>query len=147
MSENNTSFSLDITKKFDTKPNNVFKAWTDPQKLKQWFQANENWTTPVAEMDAREGGKFRLGMQAPDKDMPYVATGIFKEVKVPEKLVFSWSWEGQEGSDTLVSVEFNEKTGSTEMHFRHENFNDAKVKDEHIQGWNECFQQLEKLFL
>jgi uncharacterized protein YndB with AHSA1/START domain len=146
MDTNTTTFALNITRHINAPREQVYAAWTDPEQLQQWWRIDASWSTPIAEVDLREGGKYRLGMQAPDKEAPHVAIGIFKEVKAPEKLVFTWNWEGGQGPDTLVTVEFSEIEGATEILLKHEKFVESKVKDEHNQGWIGCLQQLEKLF-
>ncbi|HUN52454.1 MAG TPA: SRPBCC domain-containing protein, partial [Candidatus Sulfotelmatobacter sp.] len=48
----------------------VYRAWTEPELLKQWF-APLPWTTPVAELDVRPGGASLIVMRSPDgQDMP-----------------------------------------------------------------------------
>ena len=54
--------------------------------LRQWFAVAEGYTTPIAEVDLRVGGRYRLGMQAPDNDDLMVAAGAYREVTRPERL-------------------------------------------------------------
>ena len=54
----------------------VFRAWTEPDRLSQWWGAGPGFTTPIAEVDLRVGGKYRLGMQAPDQEEPYLVCGL-----------------------------------------------------------------------
>ena len=61
----------------------VFKAWTEPEQLLKWWAAKADFSTPIAEVDLRVGGKYRLGMQAPDRDEPFVVGGIYREVTPP----------------------------------------------------------------
>ncbi len=46
-------------------PGAIYRAWTEPERLKRWF-APEPWTTPHAEVDPRPGGVFRTVMRGPD---------------------------------------------------------------------------------
>ncbi len=145
MSNNITTYSLNISKQYNVARDLVFQAWTDPHKLRDWWRMDESWTVPIAEVDLRMGGKYRIGMQPADKDEPYVATGKFLEVIIPRRLVYTWNWEGQEDAETLVTVDFNELDNSSEITLYHENFVDAKKKEEHQEGWQGCLLQLEKL--
>ena len=61
---------------------------------------------PLVHMDLREGGKFRIQMKSPDGEY-FTAVGEFREVKAPERLVYTWDWE-KEGSGT----EFGEVEGN-----------------------------------
>ena len=65
----------------------IFRAWTDPAQLAQWW-GPEGFTTPVCEMDPRPGGIFRTVMRAPDGS-EYPTAGVFLEVVEPERIVFT----------------------------------------------------------
>ena len=121
----------------------VFKAWTNPAELKKWFAINADYETPIAEVDLRVGGKYRIGMKPKAKDAVHVATGVYREIRPPEKLVFTWSWEGEaEKIDTLVTVEFRDMGSSTEIILKHEFFPDGPTRDKHMEGWTGCLNML-----
>ena len=40
----------------------VFRAWTEPEMLMKWWRVDAGWSTPIAEVDLRVGGRYRLGM-------------------------------------------------------------------------------------
>src|SRR6202012_162002 len=65
----------------------VFKAWTNPERLAQWW-GPKGFTAPVCEFDARRGGKFRIHMRAPDGTV-YPMRGEIRELLPPEPLVFT----------------------------------------------------------
>ena len=150
--------TLRITRKLSAPRELVFKAWTEPEFLAKWWAAHPDFTTPIAEVDLRVGGKYRLGMQPPDKDQPMVVGGIYREIKPPEKLVYTWVWEpqlpetqirsgsGPEGlvapGETLVTVEFHDVDGQTEIVLTHRFFSDQGMRDKHGQGWNGCLDNL-----
>ena len=125
----------------------VFRAWTEPAALRQWFAVAEGYTTPVAEVDLRVGGRYRLGMQAPDSDRLMVATGAYREVSPPEKLVFTWRWESapRDEPDTLVTVEFRQRDDATEVVLTHSLFPGAAERDMHLEGWQGCLNSLESV--
>lgn len=124
----------------------VFKAWTEPQELKQWFGVADGYLTPIAQVDLRVGGRYRLGMQPPDSQQILVAEGIYREVIRPEKLVFTWRWETPNFTDpyTLVTVEFFSRGNMTEVVLTHEGFENEPQRDQHQEGWLGCLEQLEK---
>ena len=139
----------------------VFRAWTEPDRLSQWWGAGPGFTTPIAEVDLRVGGKYRLGMQAPDQEEPYIVGGTYREISPPERLVYTWAWE-QHGSgsatgpagdgvpdlgtgETLVTVEFHDVDGKTELVLTHEFFAGQHMRDEHNQGWEGVLTQLASL--
>ncbi|MEQ9378187.1 MAG: SRPBCC domain-containing protein [Imperialibacter sp.] len=95
----------------------VFKVWTEPEHIAQWWGPT-GFTNTVHEMNVKPGGKFRLTMHGPNgTDYPNLI--VFKEVVVPEKLVYVHG----NGSDDApgnfhVTVTFEEKEGKTLLTMR-----------------------------
>jgi uncharacterized protein YndB with AHSA1/START domain len=60
-------------------------------------------------------------------------------------LVYTWSWEqaDHDVGETLVTVDFNDKGGSTEVVLTHERFPNPEAKEAHEQGWGSCLNRLE----
>ncbi|MCH8350303.1 MAG: SRPBCC domain-containing protein [Chloroflexi bacterium] len=148
-----TGISLKVTKTIKASRERVFAAWTQPEMLHQWWGAHESFSAPIAEVDLKVGGKYRFGMLEPGKDAPYVSYGTYREVTPPEKLVFTWAFEKMPGDDadfvpaeTLVTVEFIDKDGATEVVLTHERFPDDHMRDEHQAGWDGCLDGLERFF-
>jgi uncharacterized protein YndB with AHSA1/START domain len=81
----------------------------------------------------------------PDGEIFYLS-GIHREVRPPERLVYTWRWAAKpEMGETLVTVEFREAGGSTEVVLTHELFPTAMARDDHNRGWNGCLDRLAKL--
>lgn len=79
--------SLTVVREFDAPREQVWKAWTDPKLLAQWF-APQPLTVPTAEADVWPGGKYRLVMRD-ENGTEYPSTGEYREVTPPEKLVYT----------------------------------------------------------
>ena len=84
---------LRLSRTFDAPRETVFRAWTQPENLRKWWGVAEGYTAPITEVDLRVGGKYRLGMKAPDDDEVNIVGGEFKEVDPPQKIVLTWAWE------------------------------------------------------
>src|SRR5882724_1516357 len=141
-----TSLELDITQVFDAPRDLVFKAWTDSEWGKEWSAPN-GFTVPVSEGDLRVGGAWRLCMRRPGADDLWVG-GVYREIVVPERLVFTHAWEdaqGTPGHETLVTVMLTQCGRNTEMRFRQTGFDSVESRDWHQEGWAECFDKLERL--
>ncbi len=138
--------TLQIRRTFAAPRAKVFRAWTDPEELKKWW-GPEGYVTPIAEVDLRVGGRYRLGMRKlPNGDVFYL-TGTYQEVWRPEKLVYTWRWEAEpELGETLVTVEFLDRDNSTEVVLTHELFPTEKARQGHEEGWSGCLDRLAKLF-
>ena len=122
----------------------VFKAWTTPEDIKEWMQPNPGMKVQSARMDLRVGGKIRIQMKNPDGEF-FTGVGEFREVKAPEKLVYTWDWEKDgsepdegepEGKTTLMTVEFLKRgERSTELVLMQTQFATTQSRDSHAGGW------------
>jgi uncharacterized protein YndB with AHSA1/START domain len=121
----------------------AFKVWTSAEHIRQWMQPEPGMVIPLASMDLRVGGKFRIQMKRPDGEF-FTAVGVFKEVKAPERLVYTWDWEKDgggeefgevEGKPSLVTVEFLKRGERTEMVLTHSGFATVESRDGHADGW------------
>ncbi len=107
---------LVIERVFEAPRSLVFKAWTDPEHLAQWW-GPKGFTNPVCEMDVRPGGAIRIVMRAPD-GAEYPMTGVFREIVKPERLVFTNIAVDQKGNpliDGLTTVTFAEHSDKTKL--------------------------------
>jgi len=91
---------LELSHRYSAPRADVFDAWTNPQVLKRWWAAAPTWETPLAEIDAREGGSYRLSMRT-DAGELHTVSGEFTEVRPLERLAYTWSWE--QGPDAAMS--------------------------------------------
>ena len=66
----------------------VWELWTDPEHIKQWNHASDDWHTTEAENDLRVGGKFRSRMEAKDQSMGFDFEGVYEEVEVNELIQY-----------------------------------------------------------
>jgi uncharacterized protein YndB with AHSA1/START domain len=81
------AYQIVVTREFNTPRETVFKAWTEPKKLKKWF-GPEGVNTIAAEVDLRIGGNYQLTMREPNGST-IVHGGAYREIDPPNKLVFT----------------------------------------------------------
>jgi uncharacterized protein YndB with AHSA1/START domain len=108
-----------ITREFAAPRELVFKAWTDPKHLAQWW-GPKGFTNPVCEWDARPGGKIYDVMRAPNGDR-YPMGGEFREIVPPERLVFSCGALDEKNDllfEFLHDVTFTGRNGKTKLTLR-----------------------------
>ncbi len=84
-----------ITRVFDAPRERVWQAWTEPERLKQWWSP-PGFTTHTCKVDLRPGGVFLYGMKAPDGTEVW-GRFIYREIVAPEKLVFIVSFSDPQG--------------------------------------------------
>jgi len=125
----------------------VYDAFVKPELLRQWM-GPRGFKLTALEMEPRQGGQFRLTMQHRHGDTSSVA-GTYKELTPPERIVFTWGWDGQSHApmpETLVTVTFTERKGAegpeTEVVLLHSGFPSADVRDSHNGGWQGCMNKL-----
>jgi uncharacterized protein YndB with AHSA1/START domain len=108
-----------ITRVFDAPRELVFKAWTDPKRLAQWW-GPKGFTNPVCEVDARVGGAWHMVMRAPDGN-EYPSGGTYREIVEPERLVFTNNAVDKDGKaiiEGLTIVTFAQDGAKTKLTLR-----------------------------
>ena len=136
--------TLSFVRKFSAAPEKVWRAWTDPQILKQWMAPSDAFSVPLAEADVRVGGRYRIVMKAPDGE-EHDVSGVYREVVPNQKLVFTWAWKSTPERESLVTLQLRAEGGGTELTLRHEQFFDAAARDRHNEGWVGCIGRLERV--
>lgn len=143
---------LVLTRVIDAPRETLYRAWTEPELLKQWF-APAPLTTPVAELDVRPGGANLVVMRLPDgQQMPN--HGVYLEVVPNEKIVFTdayvSAWEPAEHPFMTVILTFDDLgAGKTRYTARVRHWTVAD-RERHEQmgfhtGWGQCADQLAAL--
>jgi uncharacterized protein YndB with AHSA1/START domain len=133
--------SLRIERHYAASPEQVWRAWTDPQALAAWFGPGEMNSVTLAQTDVRVGGRFRVAFRMPDGETHDVS-GVYREVQVPRRLVFTWAWKSTPERESLVTVALEPQQGGTLMRFLHEQFFDIAARDSHEGGWRPTFDKL-----
>lgn len=137
-----TAPALSITRRFAAPREAVFRAWTDPGELAQWF-GPAGVTVREVEVDLQPGGHYSLTMIG-DNNV-HALSGVYSEVKSPERLAFSWIWGDGEiaGVEMLVTIDFEEtKDGGTLLTLTHERLPSPLAREHHEQGWLGCLDCL-----
>ncbi len=141
-----------ITRVFNAPRELVFKVWTDPEHVAQWW-GPKGFTTTVSEMDFRPGGVWRYVMRD-SNGTEYPVKGVFREIVPPERIVTSddgWDEGNPEGklNGMIVTVTFEEQGNKTKLTLRimHKSVAERLKHEEMgvIAGWNSSFDCLEDL--
>jgi uncharacterized protein YndB with AHSA1/START domain len=140
---------------YDSSPETVWRAWTDPKLIKQWW-GPDNVTIPECEVDLRVGGKIYIVMEAGEAMGPYKGTkwpmlGKFTAVEPKLKLSYTvkaWT-EGQKEETTIdqtTELTLTEESGKTKIKIRAAIYKIGPKAGMAVQGMQAGFtQQLEKL--
>lgn len=135
---------LVLRRQLDAPPAVVFKVWTEPDHMRNWFGPSPEFTNPFIEVDLRQGGRYRIAFLAPD-GVQNVVGGEFLHVEPPKKLVYTWQWEPPNehaGHETQVTVEFLPRGGGTELVLTHDRIPDQAMRQSHEKGWSGALDRL-----
>ena len=144
--------TLILKRMLNATPERAFKAWTTAEQIQQWMRPEPGMEVPLASMDLRVGGKFRIQMKKPDGEF-FTAVGEFREVKPPERLVYTWDWEKDgsgaefgevDGKPSLITVEFLKRGKGTELVLTHNRFASVESRDNHAHGWTRGLESFAK---
>ncbi len=118
-----------ITRVFDAPRDRVWSAWTEPDRLKQWW-GPKGFVVHTCKVDLRPGGVFHYGMRAPDGSDVW-GRFVYREIVAPKRLVFVVSFSDPKGGvtrhpwsenwplQTMSTVEFEEQgAGKTRVTVR-----------------------------
>jgi uncharacterized protein YndB with AHSA1/START domain len=151
---------FEITRVFDAPRSEVWKAWTEPERLKQWWSP-KGFTTHTCKVDLRPGGVFLYGMTAPDGRAMW-GKFVYRKIEAPKRLEFIVSFSDPKGGVTrhpsspgwpleiLSTVSFEEQGGKTKVTVQWSPHNateeERKTFDEGRasmqQGWTGTLDQL-----
>jgi uncharacterized protein YndB with AHSA1/START domain len=142
---------LVLTRLIDAPREKLFRAWTEPELLKQWF-APLPYTTPCVKLDVRPGGASLVVMRGPDGS-EFPNRGVYLEVVENERLVFTdaytAAWEPSPKPFMTVILSFEAEAGQTRYtaRVRHWTVADREAHEKmgFHQGWGRCTDQLAAL--
>ena len=138
--------TLRLERRFAAPREKVFRAWTQPEALKRWW-CPDGWMPAEIDVDLRVGGSYRIGMRPLAGGPPVYVCGQFVEVRPPERLLYTWRWDGafDEMLETRVTVEFRDAGDATEIVLTHENFPDPQTWHQYRQGWIAACDRMERI--
>jgi uncharacterized protein YndB with AHSA1/START domain len=135
--------SLALQRRYPVAPEKVWRAWTDPQALSQWWGSGPG-TVSSASLDVRVGGRYRIVFGGSDGN-EHEVVGVYKEVVQNKRLVFTWSWPRTTPErESIVTIVFKAAGGGTELDFSHEQFFDETARDGHKRGWTVALDSLDR---
>lgn len=135
---------LSVRRWYDVSPDVVFEAFIEAQWLERWFCPSPDVTVSVTELEPHVGGRYRFLFRFPG-DRVAVVVGEYRAVDRPHRLAFTWTWEPPDphaGVETLVTVEFIDKGGGTELSLRHKRFPGDGLMRQHESGWHATLDRL-----
>jgi uncharacterized protein YndB with AHSA1/START domain len=129
----------------DAPPDLVFKAYTDPTVIPQWWGPSR-YTTTVDKLDLRPGGAWRFVQRAADGG-EHSFSGVFREVVPSKRLVFTFNYEAMPGHEavetvTLEAVEGGKTRVTDNMRFQNRQDRDGMLQSGMEEGASESQERL-----
>jgi uncharacterized protein YndB with AHSA1/START domain len=142
------SRDLVLVRLIDAPPEKLFRAWTDPVLLKQWF-VPKPWSVASAKLDVRAGGSILIVMRSPE-GQEFPNRGVYLEVVKNERLVmtdaYDTAWEPSAKPFMTSIITFEREGGKTRYtaRARHWSAADRKKHEEmgFHEGWGKATDQL-----
>ncbi|MGH9359586.1 MAG: SRPBCC family protein [Terriglobia bacterium] len=131
--------SVRVTRRLAAPPERVFESWVNPAFLRRWL-------APIAEVEARVGGRFRLEVSKPEG--AHVVSGKYREFLRSQRLVMTWVYEGPMAPagkiETLLTVEFRKDGPNTEISLYHNGLTNPVYLETIRRGaWAKALDELE----
>jgi uncharacterized protein YndB with AHSA1/START domain len=127
-----------ITREFDAPKHLVYKAWTTPELVRQWWHANRGEVT-ICEIDLRVGGAWRWVMVA-EGGFEVAFHGEYREIVPNERIVSTEVYEGMPDAEALNTVTLTDENGRTKMTVLVEH-SSKEHRDAHIESGMEAGMQ------
>ena len=117
-------------------PEDVFRAWTDPERMQRWFGTKKQIVNPKVD------GLFYLAMEHQGRIWPHY--GRYLRLEKPRVIEFTWMSEGTEGRETVVTIELVARDGGTQLTLNHAGVPDTDLGRGHQEGWTAIVAEIAK---
>ena len=133
---------FELRRRYRASRERLFRAFTNPDDLRDWYAPVAGWVVSHVEVDAREGGGYHLEFGPAGGD-PVVEKGVFREFDPPSRLVIELQLSGGIAQEvTRVTVEFLEDGDGTEVVVRETGYSSEEVARMHAGGWSTMLESL-----
>ena len=146
---------VEVVRSFKAPRALVFRAYTEPELVRQWMLGPPGWSMPVCEMDVRAGGRFRWRWRSDQGSEEFGFSGTYREVQPPATIVHTEAYEpgtvggSYPGNPALVRVTFAEDAGvttvTTLVDFGSKEARDNAVATGMTDGMEQSYQLLDRL--
>jgi uncharacterized protein YndB with AHSA1/START domain len=148
-----SNLKLELTRFIRADRPRVFAAWTQPELMKRWMGPGKMFAGDVT-ADLRPGGHYRVEMKGwidgpPDaasspEDRVVTAHGTYQEIVPDERLTYTWNGSWDPTGETLVTVNFRDVPGGTEIRLTHERISADAAREGYKMGWTSTLDKLAK---
>lgn len=145
------NMSIQVSRIIRAPRDQVFDAWVKPEMRRQWWHNAKGEGPTQCDIDARLGGAYCLKQigggseedtQSEGDDYEWVMSGEFVEFDRPRRLAFTWNVNhlDEPHVEQIVTVEFNELPGGTQVVITHERVPTTRLRDGTHGGWTKLLE-------
>jgi uncharacterized protein YndB with AHSA1/START domain len=130
---------VSFARRFDASPAEMWRAWTEPEQVRQWFGSDPAGTVLRARLEVRVGGSFEVTFANSDGTQ-YTCGGDYTVVEPPTLLAFTWRWRNEPDVETQIRLRFEPAEDGTVQHFEHRGLG-AATSHNYAVGWQSTFDK------
>jgi uncharacterized protein YndB with AHSA1/START domain len=130
------TLKLNVSRLIRAAPEDVFRAWTDPERMQRWFGTTKQIVNPKVD------GLFYLAMEHQGRTWPHY--GRYLRLEKARVIEFTWMSEGTEGKETVVTIELAPRDGGTQLTLNHVGVPDNEMGRGHQEGWTAIVAEFAK---
>lgn len=134
-----SALSLQIDRMIKAPRALVWKVWNSPEHAKHW--GPDGFRVELQGDELREGAPWRACLRSTDGGKDLWQGGVFREVREPERLVYTFAWERDDGSredESLIVLTLYEFGDQTKLTLRQFGFPSSESRDGHEEGWGQA---------
>jgi uncharacterized protein YndB with AHSA1/START domain len=140
-----SDLSVRIERTFKASPEQVFDAWTSPEVMRRWIHCESDWSTPVAEVDLRVGGRVHVIMRRPD-GRDGEMEGEYVLIERPHRLEMKWIFHDSPSNEQRIELTFTETAlGETTVVLLNTLISTDERRASQDEGWRGCLEQLQTM--
>ena len=132
-----------IETSFEATKEKVWKAWTEPEFILQWFGSDPNGKGLRAKMNVEQGGSYEITFKDGD-GTEHTSMGKYLIVEKFRQLSFTWEWENEPGVESLINILLDSINNNTIMIFEHKDLGENSAHN-YLTGWKETFIKLDRV--
>jgi uncharacterized protein YndB with AHSA1/START domain len=131
------TFDVIASRSINASPQAVFRAWTDPEWFRRWFETTQLVIHP------EKNDLYFIEVQWEGRLWAHY--GRYLQIDAPRLLKFTWMSEATQGKDTVVTVELSSRDGKrTDLRLTHVGLPDNQLGRGHEEGWKQGLANLAK---
>ena len=143
--EKNDNQKVEASKKFNVSVEKLYRAWNDPEQLKQWWKPMGNQLQEV-ENDLKTGGNVKYSFT----NNSFQIEGVYEDVRENEHLLYSWNWlfpdNSVKNAAYKLDVHFSGLGETSEIHILQENLQRDENVHPNKEGWEKGLADLSHFF-